>query len=193
MGNDCCTQRRPSGGLNPHAPAFRPSQEARNSAAMALPRKAAAGGGGMLGNDRGDVAFYAKAGGDVQVQLDKNKGNVAVIERMLAETLGRLEKVHAQLQTDLSMIKRRNAETEAVKGHGELELILKAMSGFRVQDALRNWTGSQGAQLKARIEKVCKTMRLEVDQSIRDERRGRCLRQMQVCVDVASNTNAMKR
>eukprot|EP00392_Amoebophrya_sp_AT5.2_P013471 g13595.t1 len=108
---------------------------ARGSAAEAAPRGSAAEAGGVvrnvdvtqsfapkvgLGNDRGPGASFFVGAAGVDLAGKGYQEGIAV--RALDGSLGKLMALFAQLNgSELSMIKRRNAEQNAVKEHGQLE------------------------------------------------------------------------
>ncbi|CAD7946110.1 unnamed protein product [Amoebophrya sp. A25] len=151
---------------------------------LAVSKESNIGTKGPLGVDKsivGGGSFFVGAGGGVSQKLkDIGTKNPAAVFEVLDNFLEKLDIKFNELSNEaLSMVKRRNLETQAMTMFGEMELILNHMAGLAGAAQGQFWKSGEGKQAVATIQKCCKQINLQVASNQTDERRSRVLKALE--------------
>ena len=73
---------------------------------------------------------------------------------------------------------------------GHMELILKHMAAGKGQEQKSFWFSARGQEARNCIEQVCQNINFQTEQNVKDERRGRCMKQLGICLDIAQRSGA---
>eukprot|EP00392_Amoebophrya_sp_AT5.2_P013470 g13594.t1 len=71
-----------------------------------------------------------------------------------------------------------------------MELILKHMAAGKGQEQKSFWFSARGQEARNCIEQVCQNINFQTEQNVKDERRGRCMKQLGICLDIAQRSGA---